>query len=76
KILLGIVIPLIIASVWGTFGAPKAAMLLTGWNHLLLEVAVFGLGVLALIYVGKIRLAILFGVILVINKILIYIWHQ
>jgi hypothetical protein len=76
KLFLGIGVPLVIAFVWGTFGAPKAVWVLTGWTRLLLEVVVFGSGVMALFMVGRHSLAILFGVVIIVNRVLMYIWNQ
>ena len=76
KILLGIGVPLLIAIVWGMFGAPKAANHLTGFSLLALEVIVFGLGVAALYATENYSLAWGFAAILIINRILMLIWQQ
>ena len=76
KILLGIGLPLLIAIVWGMFGAPKAAYHLDGLPLLALEVLVFGLGVAALIATKNYSLAWGFAAIVIVNKGLLVIWGQ
>lgn len=76
KILLGIGAPLLIAVIWGTFGAPKATNHLTGISLLALEVVVFGSGVAALYATKNYSLAWGFAVIIIINRILMFIWSQ
>ena len=76
KILLGIGLPLLIAIIWGMFGAPKAAYHLAGLPLLVLEVLVFGSGVVALIATKNYSLVWGFAVIVIINKVLMVIWGQ
>jgi len=76
KILLGIGALLLIAIIWGTFGAPKAANHLTGFSLLALEVIVFGSGMVALYATKNYSLAWGFGVIVIINRILMFVWKQ
>lgn len=76
QILLGIGAPLIIAFVWGTFLSPKAAIVLNGGLKIFLEVVVFGLGVVVLYAAGRHQLALVFGVIYILNRVFMYIWHQ
>jgi len=76
KIILGIGAPLLTAVIWGMFGAPKASYLLTGFPFLLLEIIIFGLPVVALFFIEKQNLAYIYGLITVINLILMKIWHQ
>ena len=76
KILLGIGAPLLIAVIWGMFGAPKANMQLHGFMLLALEVVVFGSGVAALYATKNYSLAWAFAVIIVINRILMFVWGQ
>jgi hypothetical protein len=76
KILLGIGAPLAVALVWGAFGAPASEMKLHGAPHLLLELAVFGSGAGALYAAGRPGLAGAFGLVVVINRILMYVWGQ
>jgi hypothetical protein len=76
KILLGIGVPLLIAVIWGTFGAPKANMQLHGWMLVALEIIVFGSDVMALFATKNNSLAWAFAVIVVINRVLIFTWGQ
>lgn len=76
KTLLGIGAPLLITIIWSMFGAPKAAYHLTGFSMLALEVIVFGLGVAALIATKNYSLAWGFAAIVIINRILMFVWRQ
>ncbi|MEH7308638.1 YrdB family protein [Neobacillus drentensis] len=76
KIIVGIGLPLLIAVIWGLFGAPKATYLLSGFPFLLLEIVVFGLPVIALLSLEKQALAFIYGLITVINLVLMKIWDQ
>ena len=76
KILLGIGAPLLIAVIWGMFGAPKATYHLHGFMLLALEVIVFGSGVAALYATKNNSLAWAFAVIVIINRILMFVWNQ
>lgn len=76
KILLGIGTPLLIAIIWGMFGAPKANFHLQGLVLLALELVVFGSGVAALIATEKHALAWGLAIIVVINRILMFVWNQ
>jgi hypothetical protein len=76
KILLGIGAPILFAGVWGTFLAPKSTMRLNEPWLVLLELVIFALTGWALYSTGKTNLAITFGVIYILNKILMIIWRQ
>lgn len=76
KIVLGLGIPLIAALVWGVFGSPAAPVVLPKPLHLMLELAIFGLACILLYASGYRFLALAFGMILVINRILIYIMRE
>ncbi|MFY0544086.1 YrdB family protein [Brevibacillus sp. H7] len=76
KIGLGMGAPLFVAAVWAVFGSPGAPVPLSAPLHLLLELAVFGLAAVALYAAGKHELAIAFGMIVVANRVLMYIWEQ
>ena len=76
KILLGIGAPLLIAVIWGTFVAPKAAYPLRGYMLLVLEAALFGSGVAALYATKNYSLALSFAAAVIINRFLIFIWRQ
>lgn len=76
KFLLGIGSPILFAVVWGTFLAPKSSMRLGEPWLFLLEVVLFALAIWAFYSTGKLNLTITFGVIYLLNKILMIIWRQ
>lgn len=76
KGLLGIGSPILFAIIWGTLLAPKSAMRLHEPWLFLLEIIVFGLATWALVRLGRVNLAVAFGVIYLLNKILMMIWRQ
>jgi Protein of unknown function (DUF2568) len=63
--LIGLGAPLIAAAVWGTFVAPKASRPSVDPVRLLLEAAVFGSGVAALLAAGSTALAVVFAALVV-----------
>ncbi|WP_053360925.1 YrdB family protein [Bacillus sp. FJAT-27251] len=73
---LGIGSPLLIAIVWGVFGSPAAPIPVHGFIRLLLEIAIFGLSAIALYAAGHPSLALIFIILVVINRILMTIWNQ
>jgi hypothetical protein len=76
KFLLGLGSPILFAVVWGTFLAPKSSMRLgEPWLYLL-ELVLFALAIWALYSTGKVNLTVTFGVIYLLNKILMIIWRQ
>lgn len=76
KFLLGLGSPILFAVIWGTFLAPKSSLRLNEPWLFLLELVVFGLTCWALYSTGKVNLMITFGVIYILNKILMVIWRQ
>jgi hypothetical protein len=76
KTLLTLGAPLAAIVLWGLFGAPRALRPLAEPWHVLLEVVVFGSAVPALIAARQPALAAVFGVLLVVNRLLIYVWKQ
>jgi hypothetical protein len=76
KIVLGLGAPLAAIVLWGLFGAPRALRPVGEPWHLLLEVVVFGSAVPALIAAGQPGWALVFGALLVGNRLLMYLWKQ
>ncbi len=76
KITLGLGAPLVAAIVWGTFLSPRAAVALPGALVLLLQALVFASGSVGLAATGHPKLALAFGVIVVVNAVLMYVWGQ
>ena len=64
---LGLGVPLLAAAVWGRFVAPKASHPSTDPQRLLLELLVFGGGVVALAAAGETTLAVVFGALVVLH---------
>jgi hypothetical protein len=73
---LGVGAPLVAAVVWGTFLSPRAPIQLHWGVVLVLQALVFASAAAALVATGHRGLAVVFGVIVVINAILIYVWGQ
>ncbi len=76
KIALGVGAPLVAAVAWGVFVSPRAPVELPGLVVLLLQVLVFGSAAAALVATGHRTLAMVFGVIVVINAVLMHVWGQ
>lgn len=76
KFLLGLGAPIMIAVVWGMYGSPAAPYPVQGILRLLLEFLIFGLAALTLYFAGHPTLAVLFGVLVIINRILMHVWNQ
>ncbi|MFJ8263582.1 YrdB family protein [Rummeliibacillus sp. NPDC094406] len=76
KGILSISIPLSIAVIWALFGSPKANIPLPATAHFILEMIIFLLPVLLLISLGKVAVACVYGLIFILNKILLVFWHS
>jgi hypothetical protein len=76
KIVLGIGAPVLNAILWGAFGAPKSKVKLSLPFHILLELIVFGIPAVALYVSGKPQLAWIYGICVVINRLLMVVWKQ
>jgi hypothetical protein len=76
KITLAIILPIVVAVIWALFGAPQAEWEVQGILHVLLEIIVFGLGVAALYYLKHPMLASGLAIIIVVNRVLMFIWNQ
>jgi hypothetical protein len=74
KIGLGIGIPLLVVVIWGRFMAPNSSTRLRGAAYLALKFLLFGLAVAALITTSNDTLGIVFGGVVLINAILLYVW--
>lgn len=69
-------VPLLAAVVWGIFLAPASSRQLRGPLHLILEVLLFALAIIALFTAGQPTLGGIFGVVYVINLVLRLVWRQ
>ncbi|EJR84686.1 YrdB family protein [Bacillus cereus] len=76
KITLAIIIPIVFAVIWGLFGAPHAEWEVQGILHVLLEIIVFGVGIVALYHLKHHMLASGLAIVIVVNRILMFIWNQ
>lgn len=76
KLLLGIGIPVLVVFLWGMFGSPSAPKPLSAPLRLVLELTIFFLAGAALYISGHQYMAIGFGILVVINKTLMFIWKQ
>ena len=75
KILFGIGLPVLIATLWGMFLAPKATRPLSGASFLTLELILFSTGAIALFASGKSTLGWVYTVTVIVNKILLFLWR-
>ena len=73
---LGIGAPLLAAVVWGLFIAPRRRFDVPLAVWILLQVLIFGAAIAALFASDQPTLAVVFGVLLVINAGLMMLWHQ
>lgn len=65
-----------IAAIWGIFGSPNAIVKLSMPVHLFLEIIVFLLPAIALYFAGKPQLAWIYGITVIINRLLMLVWKQ
>ena len=75
KIGLGLGAPLLFALVWGMFMAPRASMRLPDPERLVIELLLFGIAIVALYFVDYSLVAIVLGVLVIINETLLYVWN-
>ena len=76
QLVLGFGAVAIAIAVWGTFVAPKATRRLDDPARLVLEVVVFGAGVLAFVASGALLLGLLLAASAVISLVLMFAWGQ
>ena len=76
KVGLGIGTPLLTAVLWGLWGAPNSTFHLHGLLLFIFELIIFGAGPVALYAAGQPTLAIIFGVVYIVNKVLMMVWQQ
>lgn len=76
RIVLGIGAPLVAATAWGLFVAPKARLWLRVAGRVAVEAAFFGSAVLALAATGRGGLATSLGVLGLVNTALVHHWRQ
>jgi hypothetical protein len=76
KAVLGLGAPALVSVLWGIYCAPKAATRLQGWPLAGLEILLLGAGAAALHLSGQTRLAGIYSLLLIINRIFWIIWTQ
>ncbi len=74
--LLGIGVPLIIAVIWGLFFAPASTVNIPLWLKFGFEVMIFGLAFVALVSMRFSTSAYIFGLAVLINQTLLYVFKQ
>ncbi len=75
KALLGLGAPILFVVVWGTFLAPKSSLRLDEPWRFLLELAILVLACWALYSSANVNLALIFGIIYILNKALMIFWR-
>lgn len=76
KIGLGIGVPIVVIVIWGAFVAPNAAVHLSEPIPLILGLLILLLAAAALIMAGQRTVGIVFGVIVILNAVLMLVWRQ
>lgn len=76
KIVLGIGVPVVAIILWAVFGAPRSARRLQGNWYWLLRVVFDAVGVVALYAAGQHFLALILGLLALLNCFLGYTWNQ
>jgi hypothetical protein len=76
SVLLSIAAPILAAVVWGTFVSVKAPRRLKGFWWVAIQVVLFGAAVAALVSVGQAVLGIVFGVAVVLNLAILYVYYS
>jgi hypothetical protein len=72
----GLGAPILAAVVWGLWMAPRAPNRLPEPLHLIAELLIFGLAIAALYAADRPRMALVFGLVYVINVVLRYAWGR
>ncbi len=73
---LGLGAPILAAVIWGIFLSPRASVPLSTPLKFSLEVIVFGCAVVALAAAHRPNWAWAFALVVVLNKLLLYVWGQ
>jgi hypothetical protein len=76
KITLGLGAPLLAALAWGLFAAPASHRRLSGLALTALEIVLLGAGAVALFAAGQTRLAWVYALFLLVNRVLWIVWRQ
>ena len=76
QLLLCLGVPVSVAVVWGIFLAPASKRRLHNPFHLILEVMLFASAIIALYTAEQPALAVIFGIVYLINVVLRLVWRQ
>ncbi|WP_152397314.1 YrdB family protein [Paenibacillus guangzhouensis] len=76
KIILGIGTPVMTAFVWGLFVAPKATYVLPVVYKEIIAFAVFAIAAFALYAAGRSEWALWFAILVIGNRVLMYVWKN
>jgi len=76
QLVLGVGAPAVAIAVWGTLVAPRAMRRLEDPTRLVLELVVFGAGVVAFAASGRLLLGVLLAVAAAISLALMFLWDQ
>jgi Protein of unknown function (DUF2568) len=75
-LVLGIGSPVLLILVWGAFIAPKAAVSLLEASRFVLGLVVLLVAAIALIAAGATVLGTVFGIVIIVNAVLLAVWKQ
>ncbi|PKO14323.1 MAG: hypothetical protein CVU39_14900 [Chloroflexi bacterium HGW-Chloroflexi-10] len=76
KILLGVLGPVVYATIWGFWMAPKAKRRLKGVWFLGVELVLFGSAIMVLYATGQNQIALIFALVYLLNRLLLTFWKQ
>ena len=75
-VVLAVVAPAVAIALWGAFAAPRSKRRLARAARVPFELSVFALAIGALLCAGHPVVAIVFGVVVFINAVLLTVFHQ
>lgn len=75
-LILGLALPLVVAVLWGTFCAPKAAVQLPGPATLTMRTLLFAVGCVALLALGHPVLAVVYAVLVVASTVVVQLGER
>jgi len=76
RLVFGLGAPLVAATIWGLFMAPKSSRRLSpGW-YSVVDLVLFGLSILAVYAAGLTVVALVYACIYAANRILMVVWNQ
>jgi Protein of unknown function (DUF2568) len=76
KLVLGLGGPVLVIVLWGAFAAPKVAVSLPEPVRFALGLVILLAAAIALVDAGQSVLGIVFGIVIIVNDLLLATWHQ